>query len=104
MSDPKQKPDFWWPIITDSKSASKVSSGAAAACYVVSGVNLIVAIVAICVGRPVRLGMGGVSGLFDAVVLGILGYLIGKRRSRVAAVLATVLFVGEKIYLFGTLA
>jgi hypothetical protein len=48
--------------------------------------------------------MGGVSGLFDAVVLGILGYLIGKRRSRVAAVLATVLFVGEKIYLFGTLA
>jgi hypothetical protein len=98
QSKPKQRPSYYWPIITDSKSAAEVCKGAATVCFLVAGLNLIVATVAIYVGHPV-FGMSGFS-LADVAAFGILGYFIGWRKSRVAAVLAVASFLVGKIYVF----
>ena len=86
---------FLWPSIANSKSAAEASSGAAAACLIVCTVTGIAAIAAIASSHPV-IGLQG-SALVDAAIFGVLGLYILRRRSRVAAVLALLLYVAEMI-------
>jgi len=89
-----------WPIIIDSRSAAAASSSGAGACFVISAITASVAVAAICLHHPV-FGMDG-GALWDAAIFGILGYFIGSLHSRIAAILAALLFVAEKVYQYKT--
>jgi hypothetical protein len=84
----------WWPIISDQISAKKAAATGAECAFVVAGITGIAAVVSIFT----PLDFAEPSSLADALVIALLGFLIQRKASRIAAVTAMVLFVGERIY------
>jgi hypothetical protein len=85
---------WWWPIISDEKSAKKAAMIGAGCAFVVAGITCLLAIIS--VFTP--LGFVQPSSLVNASLAAFLGFMIQRKVSRTAAVSALVVFVGERIY------
>jgi len=85
---------WWWPIISDEKSAKKAAASGAGCAFVVAGITGVLAIISIFT----PLGFVEPSSLVDALLAAFLGFMIQRKTSRIAAVAALIVFVGERIY------
>ncbi|MGA2435521.1 MAG: hypothetical protein ABSG25_09570 [Bryobacteraceae bacterium] len=93
---PKSEPRVsgrWWPLISDEKSAKEAAAIGAGCAYVVAGITGVFAIISIF--RP--LSFVKPLSLVDALLFGFLGFMIQWKTSRIAAVAALIVFVGERI-------
>jgi len=92
--EPRASGPWRWPIISDEKSAKKAAATGAGFAFAVAGITGVLAIISIF--RP--LGFVKPLSLVDALLFGFLGFMIQWKTSRIAAVAALILFVGERIY------
>jgi hypothetical protein len=85
---------WWWPEISGPESATQAATLGAMTSFIVAGVIALLAIVSMF--KP--LDSIGPSSFVEALLLAFFGFMIKWKISRVAAVAALTLFLGERIY------
>jgi len=83
----------YWPVIYDSESARKAGKAGTLASVFFAGWQVLFAFLSIFNIS----NFNDASGLVDAGIFAFLGFMI-RRMSRVAAVIALVIFVAERVY------
>jgi len=86
---------WYWPKLTGLKEAEQAAHQGAGVCFVIAVFTAIVAGMSLWLRRPV-MGIDAWAFL-DAIIFAIAGWRVW-RLSRIWAVLALVIFVGETIY------
>jgi hypothetical protein len=94
VSDKSKKANFWFPAITDLKSAQDAARQGTATCALIMTFSTVLVVVATATGS------GGLSQLFIVMMLiyGLIAFLIYKM-SRVAAIFGLLLYLGDRIVL-----
>ena len=85
---------WWWPAIYNETSARKAAGTGATCAYVVAGVTALLATISIFA----PLSFIDPTAFVDAALAAFLGFMIQRKVSRIAALAALVMFVGERVY------
>src|SRR5258708_4750582 len=83
----------YWPVIYDSESARKAAKAGALAAFFLAGWTALFAFLSIFNIS----NLNDASALVDAAIFAFLGFMI-RRMSRVASIIALVMFVAERVY------
>jgi hypothetical protein len=89
---------WWWPVISDAKSAAKVATYGTTAAFAYAALTGILAVISIFKPLSKPLDYMEPNSIVDAFIFAFLGFMIQRKTSRVAAGATVVMYLLEVIY------